>query len=305
MMKAEIEQRLHATSKEHLVRLLQELIERHPALSTEMSAILESFSAHSEPLKENDDEVEVTEDWDFGGEGLLTSLPSLESRPGNDANIVIVTRPADGVGVGEEVGAASGPPYYLPPRQGGGTPSGNELGRAEEPQPGAVLRESQVAPQSVEAFAARLQLQDSAAGLTHDLSELIAAASTCIDRNDVESGLALYALMLDERLLERNSSLSPVFDDLIDTALPALGEALLAEFSDSSIFDAEVASIAPRLMPHTRRSWLERLFILWLKRLDAHRVEEDLPEMLLDVALNERFVVIAEPGAECITKAAL
>jgi hypothetical protein len=239
MMKAELEQRLQATSKEHLVRLLQELIDRYPTLLVEMGGILESFTVKSGPLKENDDEVEITEDWDFSGEGPVEGYASLLRPPS-----------------------------------------------------ASVLQQSQTAQQRVEAFTARLQQQDSSPGLANDLSELIDEASERISQHDPETGLSLYAFMIDERLLERNSILSPVFDDMIDTALPTLEEALLAEFTANSIFDDDAASFTRQLTSHARQRWLERLFALWLKRLDAHRVEEDLPELLLDVAWNEDVLLL-------------
>ena len=61
------------------------------------------------------------------------------------------------------------------------------------------------------------------------------------------------------------------------------------------------------LIPDTRRRWLERLFALWLKHLDAHRVAEDLPEIILNVAWNEDMLLLSslvqnelqkQPGGE-------
>ena len=43
----------------------------------------------------------------------------------------------------------------------------------------------------------------------------------------------------------------------------------------------------PLLLPQVRQHWLERLFALWLRRLDARKIEEDLPEIILDVAWSE------------------
>ena len=57
------------------------------------------------------------------------------------------------------------------------------------------------------------------------------------------------------------------------------------------MFDVSV-SLSPLLAPAIRRSWLERLFSLWIKRLDLHRVEEDVPEIMLDVAWNEDIALL-------------
>src|SRR5207249_8030704 len=104
-------------------------------------------------------------------------------------------------------------------------------------------------------------------------------------QNDYFAALDLFALLFDERLLERNPALTPTFDDMIDAAMYSL-EALLSEASSHTLFDANAVTLSALLAPHVRHRWLERLFALWLKRVDAHRVEEDLPEIMLDVAWN-------------------
>jgi hypothetical protein len=223
MMEAELEQRLQSSSKEQLVQLLRELVDRHPTLSVEMEGMLESFAEKSELPEESDEEI--TEDWDFSGEELT-------------------------------------PVHALP----------------------QALEDGQSYHQRVEEYATHLRQQESSLGLAHNLSELIAEASVCIRQNDIETGLNLYALMFDERLQERNSNLIPVFDDMIDAAIPSLEEALISEFSGSAMFEVVTSE--------ARQRWLERLFALWLKRLDAHRVEEELPEVLLDVAWNEDSLLL-------------
>jgi hypothetical protein len=223
MMEAELEQRLQASSKEQLVQLLRELVDRHPTLSVEMEGMLESFAEKSEQPEESDEEI--TEDWDFSGEEL-TPAHALPQAP------------------------EDGQPHH----------------------------------QRVEEYATHMRQQESSQGLAHNLSELIAEASACMRQNDIETGLDLYALMFDERLQERNSILIPVFDDMIDAAIPSLEEALISEYSGSATFEVVTSE--------ARQRWLERLFALWLKRLDAHRVEEELPEILLDVAWNEDSLLL-------------
>jgi hypothetical protein len=233
MMKAKLEQRLQAASKEDLVQLLQELINRHPTMLVEMEGILESFSGESEPAEGSDEEV--TEDWDFSGEELMTM-------------------------------------HLLP----------------------QVKQDSSTVHQRIEDFATRLSQQESSQGLINDLSELIAEASACMRQNDIETGLSLYALMFNERVLERNSLLTPVYDDMIDAAMPSLEEALLAEFSDNTMFEMGGAATNQLAITQERQNWLVRLFMLWVKRLDAHRVEEDLPEIMLDVAWNEDSLLLRQ-----------
>src|SRR5437588_8299649 len=222
MMEAELEQRLQASSKEQLVQLLRELVDRHPTLSVEMEGMLESFAEKSEQPEESDEEI--TEDWDFSGEEL-TPAHALPQAP------------------------EDGQPHH----------------------------------QRVEEYATHMRQQESSQGLAHNLSELIAEASACMRQNDIETGLDLYALMCDERLQERNSILIPVFDDMIDAAIPSLEEALISEFGSSAMFGVGTAVPTQVVTSEARQRWLERLFALWLKRLDAHRVEEELPEILLDV----------------------
>ena len=230
-MEAELEQRLQASSKEQLVQLLRELVDRHPKLSVEMEGMLESFAEKSEQPEESDEEI--TGDWDFSGEELT-------------------------------------PEHALP----------------------QALEDGQRHHQRVEEYATHLRQPESSQELAHNLSELIAEASARMRQNDIETGLDLYALMFDERLQERNSILIPVFDDMIDAAIPSLEEALISEFGSSTMFEVGTAVSTQVVTSEARQRWLERLFALWLKRLDAHRVEEELPEILLDVAWNEDSLLL-------------
>ena len=36
-----------------------------------------------------------------------------------------------------------------------------------------------------------------------------------------------------------------------------------------------------------RQQWLEQLFALWLKRLDTYHEEEEIPEIILDIAWSD------------------
>src|SRR5579863_2802315 len=89
-MKPELVHRLEKASQEHLAKLVQELIARHPVLEGEMATILErlsgkksasdddsenSLESSSEKVQEGntseiattEEEEEVTDEWDFSG----------------------------------------------------------------------------------------------------------------------------------------------------------------------------------------------------------------------------------------------
>lgn len=230
-MKPELEQHLHAISKEQLIQLLQQLTVRHPILLTEMVSILETLSADSD----RNLSVDAEEDWNFSG----------------NEHIVLHSFPQSA---------------HLPP-------------------------DSEASRQRVEAFATRLSQENSAATLLQTLSELIDEAITSMAHSDSYEALDLFALLFDERLLERNPAVTSLFDDMVDAAMYSL-EPLLSEASSNTLFDADNSALSPLLAPAVRHRWLERLFALWLKRLDAHRFEEDLPEIILDVAWSEDMLLL-------------
>jgi hypothetical protein len=145
--------------------------------------------------------------------------------------------------------------------------------------------------QRVEEFASRLRQEESSQAFVAVLTELIEEAIAHIGYNNYQSALDLFALLIDERLLERTPAFTSTFDEMIDAATPSL-EAVLSVASSSTIFDADTAALSPLLTPNIRHRWLERLFALWLKRLNAHKVEEDLPEVMLDVAWNEDLLLL-------------
>ncbi|HLX41507.1 MAG TPA: hypothetical protein VKR42_13320, partial [Ktedonobacteraceae bacterium] len=105
-------------------------------------------------------------------------------------------------------------------------------------------------------------------------------------QGDSASALAFYGVLFDERLLERNPDLTPAFDSAIDSSIYFLGD-LLEEASSDALLDASNKALSPLLSKEVRHRWLERLFAVWLKRLDAHRIEEDFPELLLNIAWSE------------------
>jgi len=232
IMNSEFEQRLHSISKEQLVQLLQELVERYPFLLTEISAALNDLSTISTSAIEEDTGEDVTEDWDFGGDEQVTvhSLP----RP------------------------------VLPPLDGN------------------LYR------QRIENYATRLNQKEPPAVIAEDLAQLLEEAELRADQDDYAGALEIYALVLDERLLERSPALTPILDEAIQEATPAL-ETLLNDASSNTLFNATTATLSPLLHASLRCSWLERLFTLWLKYLDTRTssTEEDLPQIILNVAWDE------------------
>jgi len=102
---------------------------------------------------------------------------------------------------------------------------------------------------------------------------------------DYANAIALYALILDERLAERDTALTIILDQALDEAMPLL-ETLLNEMSSSITFDARDAKdeLNPLLTTEQREAWLVRIFTLWIKRLDKNYTDDILPAMLLDIA---------------------
>ena len=146
--------------------------------------------------------------------------------------------------------------------------------------------------QHVDEFFTRLQQAETPQELFDVLRDLVEDAVSYIGRGEDSTALALFALLIDERLLERKPDTVPLFDEMIDAGMYSL-EALLGEVSNYTLFDVDTTvALSPLLTPDVRHRWLERLFALWLKRLDAHQVEEDLPELLLDVARSEDMVLL-------------
>lgn len=245
-MKPEFEQRLHTSSKEHLIQLLEELALRHPVLLTEIMSMLDNLTTEHELPQTEDgsddtgDAGEVSEEWDFNGDAQ-TTLRSLHS------------------------------------------------------QQATLLTGNEARNQYVDEFSTRLQQAETPQEIFDVLRDLVEDAVSYIGRNDDSTALDLFALLIDERLLERRPDTVPLFDEMIDAGMYSL-EALLSEVSSDTnhtLFNVDTTmALSPQLTPDVRHRWLERLFALWLKRLDAHRVEEDLPELLLDVARSEDVLLL-------------
>lgn len=159
-------------------------------------------------------------------------------------------------------------------------------------QQAALSADDETRNQYVDEFSTRLQQAETPQELLDTLRDLVEDAVSYIGRSDDSTALDLFALLIDERLLERKPDIVPLFDEMIDAAMYSL-EALLGEESSYTLFNVDTAvALSPLLTPAVRHRWLERLFALWLKRLDMHHVEEDLPELLLDVARSEDIVLL-------------
>jgi hypothetical protein len=139
--------------------------------------------------------------------------------------------------------------------------------------------------QQIDSYVERLQQGESQQSIGSDLLHLLREAEMRADQHDYQGALDLYALILDKRLAEKNSALIHIFDKAMDESMPFL-EALLSETSSSITFDASI-TLSPLLTASMRHEWLKRLFELWIKRLDLHQTEEDVPEIMLDVAWND------------------
>ncbi len=236
-MKSEIEQLLQKASREDLLSLVQELLEQHPMLQTEIASYFVSLEGSEVVMDEGEEESEeeIEEDWDFSGDEQIVLHPNTQP----------VQFPLDALAY----------------------------------------------RQRLEEYTAQLGQEESAQGLMGVLSRLIDEAISYVGHGDATGALELFALMIDERLRDEKAALTATYDEMIDAAMYTV-EALLSEASSNALFDAEHVTLAPSLNPAERHRWLERLFALWLKRLDLHRMEEDLPEILLDVAWSEDMLLL-------------
>lgn len=151
---------------------------------------------------------------------------------------------------------------------------------------------SEVQHVRIEEYTTRLSQENSLETMAETLTELLEEAEVRTEERDYYGTLDLYALLLDERLLERNVALTPIFDEAIDMATPAM-EDVLCESSSNAMLDVATATLSPLLTASVRHRWLERLFTLWLKRLDTHRIEEDLPQIILNVAWSEDLLLLS------------
>jgi hypothetical protein len=166
---------------------------------------------------------------------------------------------------------------------------GDENVQLVPPPPGQLVLsplESEAYRKRIESYSARLEQKEPVSTITSDLMNVLREAELRALQQDYYAALELYALVLDERLKERSAPLTAIFDEAIDAATPAL-ETLLSEAGSNTMFDEQTITLSPLLTASARQSWLERLFLLWLKRVDAHNIDDELPEIMLNVAWDE------------------
>ena len=154
---------------------------------------------------------------------------------------------------------------------------------------GLLTLDLEACRQRIASYLFRLQQGESLQMLTGDLDALLDEAETRAEHHDYLSAMDVYALVLDERLVERDERLVHMFDKAIDDIMPIL-ETLLSEASSNIVF--ETPTLTPLLTLEMRQEWLVRLFTLWLRRLDAHHVEENVPEIMLNVAWSEDVALL-------------
>jgi len=133
-----------------------------------------------------------------------------------------------------------------------------------------------------EGYLVRIKQKKSLQPICDDLFAVLKEAQQRADREDYYNALDLYALVLDERLAERNATLTSILDKAINEIMPMLQAVLINVCS--CIIVTSSSFLTPVLTPEMRKSWLERLFAFWLKRLDRYHVEEDVPEILMEMA---------------------
>ncbi|SRR5579884_513475 len=136
--------------------------------------------------------------------------------------------------------------------------------------------------QRFEGYLVRIKQKKSLQPICDDLFAILKEAQQRADREDYYNALDLYALVLDECLAERNPALTAILDKAINETMPMLQAVLINVCS--CIIVTSSSFLTPVLTPEMRKDWLERLFALWLKRLDRYHVEDDVPEILLEMA---------------------
>jgi hypothetical protein len=255
IMKPELVQQLEKARQEHLAQLVQELIARHPVLEAEMATILERLSG----------KMDIPETGHDASEGILSEKAGEEE-----------STPPEEEEVTDEWDFSGGDPDQ---------PS-SVLRPFHSPRFMPLNRDNSDLSRQFEEYARLWQSIQSPDALRESLTRLTEEATLWDAQGDSVSAMALHALLFDERLLEQNPDLTPIYDSTIDAAIYFLGD-LLEEASSEALIEASGAALSPLLSTEARHRWLERLFAVWLKRLDAHRIEEDLPELLLNIAWGE------------------
>ncbi|GCE47991.1 hypothetical protein EI42_05266 [Thermosporothrix hazakensis] len=152
--------------------------------------------------------------------------------------------------------------------------------------------------QRIDNYPVRLEQKESLKVLRADLVELLHEAELRTVHYDYYNALGLYALILDARLSSRNTQIDRLFDEVIDEFIPSLA-ALLSEASNSVGYDT---SFRPLLSDEERTGWLKRLFAFWLKRLEQRRGDDELVEIMYDMAWNSDADLLRQLAEEELSR---
>ncbi len=155
--------------------------------------------------------------------------------------------------------------------------------------PDLAVRQQQLA-----GYIARLQQGEAPQAIFDDLVSLLLEAEASADQKDYSQALALYALALDAYLETEDPTLQAIFERAIDEFMPVLdmhlNEASSLLVPDTTYIASSVhpsPALSSLLTVDQRHQWLKRLFSLWLMRIDSHHAENDLPEIILEIAWSE------------------
>ncbi len=263
MIESELVHLLRTSSKEQLIQLLREIAERHPDMLAEITVLLSGPTplSGSHSLRESQQPLNFPD---------TTNAPDVLDVPDTPDDI-------DEAAPADDWNFSSEEPVMMH--------TFHRLVQLPAEDQGAV------GARNIDDFAALFSQQDTPQTLADTLTDLLDEAELRIEQDDYSGALDLYALLIDQRLLERTPAVTPMLDEAIDAATPAL-EDLLTEASSNAMFHAATISLSPLLTDVVRYQWLERLFQLWLKRLEAHRVEEDFPNIILNVAWSEDLLLL-------------
>ncbi|TMC23635.1 MAG: hypothetical protein E6J34_02090 [Chloroflexi bacterium] len=168
------------------------------------------------------------------------------------------------------------------------SPSSQLLQRSSLPQSALPTVDLERYGQRIADYHKRLKQKKTLAvkqAIKDDLIALLQDAEHYTTQRDYANAIALYALVLDERLAERDTALTTILDQALNEAMPIL-ETLLSDMSSYTTFDGEDSEteLHPRLSTEQREGWLARFFTLWLKHLDKSYTDDILPEIILDIA---------------------
>ena len=263
-MESDLEGQLQGATRQQLLILVRELALRYPQLHTEIAELLVAASSlknhapsHAESEKANltvIDDIEETEDAD--------DSENSANHVEDDANDLEEDWDFGGI-----------EPLAL-----------HTVQRSD-----LQAIDHEAYRQRLADYSLRLQQGESLQVLAEDLHTVLEEAENRAEQHDYQGAIDLYALVIDERLNEAHPVLVHLLDKELDDIMPIL-ETLLSEVSSNIFFDS--SSLTPAMSLEARQQWLERLFALWLKRLDAHYLDESIPEMMLNMAWNEDVLLL-------------